>query len=147
MARLSVPVSVSIPSPSMDLSVKLYLGLLVVVALLRFYELHISKRHQQLMVSEGASRVSEPRFRWMVVVHTFVLVGAAVEVVFLHRPFYPIFGGLFRHLPCRQCRPLVGDHDARESLECSGHEFHFSRVRLRLALSATFVTRTTLQCC
>ena len=78
----------------MDLSVKLYLGLLVVVALLRFYELHISKHHQQLMVSEGASKVSEPRFRWMVVVHTFVLVGSAVEVVFLHRPFYPIFGGI-----------------------------------------------------
>jgi len=61
---------------------------------LRFYELYISKQHQQRMVLEGASKVSEPRFRWMVVVHTFVLVGAAVEVVALHRPFYPIFGGI-----------------------------------------------------
>jgi methyltransferase len=76
----------------MELSVKLYLGLLLVVALLRFYELHISRRHQKQMVAEGASKVDEPRFRWMVLVHTLVLIGAAVEVVFLHRPFYPVFG-------------------------------------------------------
>jgi methyltransferase len=78
----------------MELSVKLYLGLLIVVALLRFYELHISRRHQQKMVAEGALKVDEPRFRWMVLVHTLVLIGAAVEVVFLHRPFYPIFGSI-----------------------------------------------------
>jgi methyltransferase len=78
----------------MELSVKLYLGLLAVVALLRFYELHISRQHQQQMVAQGASKVAEPRFRWMVLVHTLVIVGAALEVVFLHRPFYPIFGGI-----------------------------------------------------
>ncbi len=78
----------------MELSVKLYLALLVVVALLRFYELHISRQHQQQMVARGAFKVAEPRFRWMVVVHTSVLIGAALEVVLLDRPFYPIFGGI-----------------------------------------------------
>jgi methyltransferase len=76
----------------MELSVILYLVLLVVVALLRFCELRISRLHQRQMVEQGASKVNDPRFRWMVLVHTLVLVGAAVEVVFLHRPFYPVFG-------------------------------------------------------
>ncbi|MGH9454647.1 MAG: hypothetical protein ACRD2O_11835, partial [Terriglobia bacterium] len=74
----------------MDLSVIAFLGLLVAVALLRIVELRISRRHQQEMVARGAAKVDEPRFRWMVVLHTAVLLGAALEVVFLHRPFIPI---------------------------------------------------------
>jgi methyltransferase len=76
----------------MELSVSViaYLGLLIVVALLRIYELQISRQHQQEMVSQGASKVVDPRFRWMVALHTGVLVGAACEVIFLHRPFIPI---------------------------------------------------------
>ncbi len=76
----------------MELSVILYLVLLVIVALLRIFELRISRRHQRQMVAEGASKVSEPRFLWMVLLHTAVLIGAAVEVVFLHRPFIPVLG-------------------------------------------------------
>jgi methyltransferase len=75
----------------MELSVIAYLALLLVVALLRVYELQISKRHQREMVARGAEKVVDPRFRWMVLLHTCVLIGAAVEVVFLHRPFYPLF--------------------------------------------------------
>jgi methyltransferase len=78
----------------MELSVIAYLVLLVVVALLRVYELRISRRHQQDMIARGASKVDEPRFRWMVVLHTGVLVGAACEVVFLHRPFIPILAAV-----------------------------------------------------
>jgi methyltransferase len=78
----------------MELSVIAYLVLLVVVALLRVYELRISRRHQQEMIARGASKVDEPRFRWMVVLHTGVLVGAACEVVFLHRPFIPILAAV-----------------------------------------------------
>ena len=73
----------------MELSVIAYLVLLCLVALLRFYELRVSRRHQQQMVSRGAAKVDEPRFRWMVLLHTGVLLGAACEVVFLHRPFIP----------------------------------------------------------
>ena len=78
----------------MELNVIAYLGLLLVVALLRLVELRISRHHQQQMVARGASKVIDPRFRWMVLVHVCVLLGAALEVVFLHRPFYPIFAAV-----------------------------------------------------
>jgi methyltransferase len=73
----------------MELSTIAFLALLLVVALLRFVELGISKRHQKEMIARGAAKVPEPRFRWMVLLHTAVLVGAAVEVVVLKRPFIP----------------------------------------------------------
>jgi methyltransferase len=82
----------------MDLSVDLlrdrktvdaFLALLVAVGLLRLVELRISKRHQAEMGARGAAKVDEPRFRWMVLLHTAVLLGAALEVVLLKRPFIP----------------------------------------------------------
>ncbi len=78
----------------MELSVIAYLGLLLVVALLRIYELQISRRHQREMAAHGASKVKDPVFRTMVLLHTGVLAGAALEVVFLHRPFYPAFAAV-----------------------------------------------------
>jgi methyltransferase len=73
----------------MDLSVIAYLGLLLAVAVLRLVELRISRQHQREMAARGASKVDEPRFRWMVLLHTAVLIGAALEVVLLRRPFIP----------------------------------------------------------
>jgi methyltransferase len=73
----------------MDVSVHLFLALLLAVGLLRLVELRISKRHQKEMAAHGASKVAEPKFRWMVLLHTAVLIGAALEVVFLRRPFVP----------------------------------------------------------
>jgi methyltransferase len=76
----------------MELSVIAYLGLLLVVALLRIYELQISRRHQREMLASGASKVADPIFRPMVLLHTGVLLGAGLEVIFLNRPFYPFLG-------------------------------------------------------
>jgi methyltransferase len=73
----------------MDVSVYLFLTLLLAVGLLRLVELRISKRHQKEMAVRGAAKVDEPKFRWMVLLHTAVLIGAALEVVFLKRPFLP----------------------------------------------------------
>jgi methyltransferase len=73
----------------MDISVIAFLALLLVVGVLRIVELRISQRHQQQLVSRGAERVAEPKFRWMVMLHTAVLIGAAVETVALKRPFIP----------------------------------------------------------
>lgn len=73
----------------MDLSVIAFLILLAAVAGQRLFELRVSRRHQQQLVSRGAARVNDPKFRWMVVLHTAVLIGAAVEVVVLKRPFIP----------------------------------------------------------
>jgi methyltransferase len=78
----------------MDISVSAFLALLVAVALLRLVELRISKRHQRDMAGRGATKVNEPRFRWMVALHTAVLIGSAVEVLFLHRPFIPVLAAV-----------------------------------------------------
>jgi methyltransferase len=66
-----------------------YLVLLVVVGLGRIVELRISKRNQRQLSTQGVRKVAEPHFRWMVIVHAGILVGAAVEVLVLHRPFIP----------------------------------------------------------
>jgi len=73
----------------MPLSVILFLVLLLAVAALRIFELRISKRHQQRMTSRGAAKVKDPYFRWMALFHTVVLIGAAAEVIFFHRPLIP----------------------------------------------------------
>jgi len=73
----------------MDLSVYLFLGLLLAVGALRLVEMRLSRQHQQEMARRGGAKVDEPKFRWMVLLHTAVLIGAALEVVFLKRPFLP----------------------------------------------------------
>ena len=78
----------------MELNVIAYLALLLAVAALRLYELRISRRHQSQMVARGASKIVDPRFRWMVLLHAAVLLGSALEVVLLHRPFYPVFAAV-----------------------------------------------------
>lgn len=78
----------------MGISVIAFLGLLVAVGALRILELGISKRHQKRIVADGGSKISDPKFRWMVLLHTGVLIGAAVEVVFLHRPFIPALAAI-----------------------------------------------------
>jgi methyltransferase len=74
----------------MDITVIAFLALLLAVGLLRIFELGVSRRHQQQMIAGGATKVKEPQFRWMVFVHTAVLIGAALEVALLHRPFIPV---------------------------------------------------------
>jgi methyltransferase len=78
----------------MDISVIAFLGLLLAVALLRLFELRVSTRHRQEMIARGATKVHEPRFRWIVLLHTAVLIGAALEVVLLRRPFIPILAAV-----------------------------------------------------
>jgi methyltransferase len=82
----------------MDLNVSptviAYIILLLAVAALRIVELRISRRHQQQLVSRGAEKVSEPKFRWMVALHTAVLLGSALEVVLLKRPFIPVLAAV-----------------------------------------------------
>ena len=66
-----------------------YLTVVAAVALLRFAELAISARHRRALAAAGATAVYEPHFKWMAMLHTAILAGAAVEVVVLHRPFVP----------------------------------------------------------
>jgi methyltransferase len=71
-------------------SVLLFLLLLLVVAALRIVELRISKRHQRDMRAQGAVKAKDPIFPVMAMFHTLLLIGAAAEVVFFHRPFLPV---------------------------------------------------------
>ncbi len=76
----------------MDLSAVAFLGLLAAVAALRLAELRLSRRHQQRLAARGARKVAGPKFRWMVLVHAGVMLGAAAEVVALRRPWIPALG-------------------------------------------------------
>ncbi len=71
-----------------------YLVLLLAVASLRIFELRVSRRNQAAMAARGAAKLDKPNFRWVVLVHTGVLIGAAAEVLFLRRPFYPALAGV-----------------------------------------------------
>jgi methyltransferase len=76
-----------------------FLILLGLVGVERLVELRISRRNQRELVHRGAKKIFEPHFRWMVVLHTAVLVCAAAEVLWLGRPFIPwlavVMGALF----------------------------------------------------
>jgi len=73
----------------MDISIIAFLCLLGTVAALRLAEIGISRRNQARLAAQGARKIPEPHFRWMVLFHASVLAGAALEVVLLHRPFLP----------------------------------------------------------
>jgi methyltransferase len=73
----------------MGLSRTLYLILLCAVGAARLAELQISKRNQSRLKDKGARKEREPHFRWMVVFHTAILLGAATEVFLLDRPLLP----------------------------------------------------------
>ncbi len=47
-----------------------------------------------VLAAQGARRMLEPHVRWMVAVHTGVLAGAAVEVLWLRRPLVPALAAL-----------------------------------------------------
>ncbi len=83
----------------MAISIVTFIMLLSAVAILRLWELVLSMRNQKRLLSLGASKIFEPDFRWMVITHIGVLIGAAIEVIFLKRPFVPMLaatmGALF----------------------------------------------------
>jgi methyltransferase len=71
----------------MDLTTTWFLILLGCVGLERLVELQVSRRHQRELATCGARKQSDPQYRWMVALHAGVLIGAALEVTLLHRPF------------------------------------------------------------
>lgn len=73
----------------MDLSVICFLALLAWVGLTRLVELGISRRHQRQLASRRIGQRDDPQYPWMVALHAGVLVAAALEVVWLRRPFLP----------------------------------------------------------
>lgn len=63
-----------------------YSVLLGAVGLGRLVELRISRRHQRMLAARGISKIPEPHFRWMVLLHGGVLLAAGLEVWLRKRP-------------------------------------------------------------
>ena len=70
----------------MTLDVRAYLGLLAAVGAGRLVEMRLSRRHQRHLQQLGYARERERGFAFMVMLHTGVLVAAAIEVVWARRP-------------------------------------------------------------
>ena len=73
----------------MGVSVIAFLLLLGGVGASRLAELRVSRRHQLELARHGIEKRADPNYPWMVALHAAVLMGAALEVVLLHRPFVP----------------------------------------------------------
>jgi isoprenylcysteine carboxyl methyltransferase (ICMT) family protein YpbQ len=73
----------------MDVGVNGFLVLLAAVGVLRGVELVISQRHRRTLRERGAHEPQDPSFVWMALLHAAILIGAALEVVILHRPLVP----------------------------------------------------------
>jgi len=71
----------------MDITAIAFVVLLACVGLERLLELRLSRRHQRDLALLGAQKRADPQYHWMIALHAGVLTGAALEVVFLRRPF------------------------------------------------------------
>ena len=80
------------PTDVSHLSQWLFTGLVVLVGLERLAELVVSKRHAAWAFSRGGVERGQSHYPFMVLLHTGLLVGAAVEVWVADRPFLPALG-------------------------------------------------------
>lgn len=69
-----------------------YLVLLIAVGLERLVELVVSKRNLRWSLARGGVEVGAGHYPAMVALHSLLLIGCAVEVRTLHRPFVPVLG-------------------------------------------------------
>lgn len=69
-----------------------YAALLAAVALERLLELVVSRRHERAMLARGGEEYGASHYPFMVVLHTGLLIGCAVEVLAADRPFTPALG-------------------------------------------------------
>lgn len=74
----------------MAVTVRFFIALLMAVGILRVVELGLSRHNQVRLLKQGAKKIHEPDFCWMVVTHSVILAGAALEVILLRRPFIPL---------------------------------------------------------
>ena len=70
----------------------LYVGLVVLVACERVFEMYLSKRHTQQALAHGGLEVGQGHFVPMVVLHSSFLLGCVLEIFVLKRPFIAWLG-------------------------------------------------------
>lgn len=64
--------------------------LIVIVAMQRWWELGVSKRHLHALKAQGGIEVGTGHYPWMVALHTAFLVSCVVEVWLLDRQWRPL---------------------------------------------------------
>ena len=69
-----------------------YVGLVAAVVVARGVELAVSERNRRWSMAQGGIESGVGHYPVMVLLHTGLLVGAAVEVLTLDRPFLPWLG-------------------------------------------------------
>ena len=69
-----------------------YVVLVLLVAVERVVELVVSRRHERWSLARGGVETGRSHYPWMVALHTGLLAGCLLEVVVLHRPFFPWLG-------------------------------------------------------
>src|ERR1700690_1507924 len=74
------------------MSVYLYLGLLLLVAVERLFEMRLSRKNARTSVAAGGRGFGAGHFPAMVFLHASFLFACAAEFVFLHRDFIPLLG-------------------------------------------------------
>ena len=77
----------------MHLFASWYFILLTGFIALRLIELRSSARHQATLLAEGGTKIHEPFYPLMVMVHLGLFVSSALEVFFCYRPFMLWLGG------------------------------------------------------
>jgi methyltransferase len=73
-------------------SARLYVAFLAAVGVGRLVEMRISRARQRALAARGATRTPEPAFALMVLLHTGILAGSAIEVILGDRPFRAAIG-------------------------------------------------------
>lgn len=76
----------------MELSVVLYVCLVLATGVERLVELRISRRNAAEALAQGGREYGQRHFPAMVVLHTGLLVACIAEVLLLHRPFISALG-------------------------------------------------------
>lgn len=76
----------------MELTVQLYLALLLLVTSGRLIELARSRRNQQRLLEAGSTKAPDPGYKWMVTLHSGVLLACALEVTITSPPWIPELG-------------------------------------------------------
>lgn len=69
-----------------------YLVLLAAIGAQRLAEVAISRRNARALLARGGVEAGRGHFPWMVALHAAFLLGCAVEVAALGRPFTPLLG-------------------------------------------------------
>jgi methyltransferase len=73
---------------------RIFAGLVLLLAIQRLAELHISRQHEAKMLAQGGREAGAEHFGLMKAMHVSWFVSMLVEVFLLKRPFIPWLAGL-----------------------------------------------------